>query len=92
MDPHEEALQGAIRDLELGVFTSQRAAAKAWAVPRTSIQRRLQGSVPHAIAHQQQQRLTPEQESFIVILLKPAILIKIQPELFISWKKAALFY
>jgi hypothetical protein len=66
MDPHEEALQGAIRDLESGVFTSQRAAAKAWAVPRTSIQRRLQGSVPHAIAHQQQQRLTPEQESFIV--------------------------
>jgi hypothetical protein len=54
MDPYEEALQGAIRDLESGVFTSQRAAAKA------SIQRRLQGSVPHAIAHQQQQRLNPE--------------------------------
>jgi hypothetical protein len=66
MDPHEEAIQGAISDLESGVFTSQRAAAKAWGVPRSSIQRRLQGSVPHAIAHQQQQRLTPEQEAFVV--------------------------
>ena len=66
MDPHEEALRGAIRDLESGVFTSQRAAARAWDVPRSSLRRRLQGSVPHAIAHQQQQRLTPEQEAFIV--------------------------
>jgi hypothetical protein len=66
MDHHEEAIQGAIRDLGSGVFTSQRAAAKAYCVPRSSIQRRLQGSIPHAIAHQQQQRLTPEQEAFIV--------------------------
>jgi hypothetical protein len=49
MDPREVAYNNAIRDLNVGVFKSQRQAAKA-----------------HAIAHQQQQRLTLEQEAFLV--------------------------
>ncbi|KAG9190620.1 hypothetical protein G6011_08708 [Alternaria panax] len=66
MDNHEAAIQNAIRDLNAGVFTSQRAACQAWGVPRSTLQGRLAGRAPNAIAHHQQQRLTPEQEEFLV--------------------------
>ncbi|UPX14071.1 uncharacterized protein EKO05_0004563 [Ascochyta rabiei] len=66
MDPREVAIQSAIADLNSGVFTSQRQAAKAYGVPRSTIQERLSGRQPNAIAHHQQQRLTPEQEQFLV--------------------------
>ncbi|UPX10142.1 uncharacterized protein EKO05_0000813 [Ascochyta rabiei] len=66
MDPREVAIQSAIADLNSGVFTSQRQAAKAYSVPRSTIQERLSGRQPNAIAHHQQQRLTPEQEQFLV--------------------------
>lgn len=66
MDPRELAIQSAIRDLHAGVFTSQRKAAQAYGIPRSSLQARLRGQLPHASAHQDQQRLTPEQEAFLV--------------------------
>jgi hypothetical protein len=66
MDAHELSIQSAIRDLESGVYTSQRAAAKAWGVPRSTLQHRMAGLQPRAIAHQHQQRLSPEQEEFLV--------------------------
>jgi hypothetical protein len=66
MDARELSIQSAIRDLESGVYTSQRAAAKAWGVPRSTLQDRLDGRQPRAIAHQHEQRLSPEQEEFLV--------------------------
>jgi hypothetical protein len=66
MDARELSIQSAIRDLESGVYTSQRAAAKAWGVPRSTLQDRLDGRQPRAIAHQHQQRLSLEQEEFLV--------------------------
>jgi len=66
MDARETAIQSAIKDIKSGVFTSQRKAAAAYGVPRTSLQARLAGHATHAIAHQHQQRLTPEQEDFVV--------------------------
>jgi hypothetical protein len=66
MDARELSIQSAIRDLESGVYTSQRAAAKAWGVPRSTLQDRLSGHLPHAVAHQHQQRLSPEQEEFLI--------------------------
>ena len=66
MDARELAIQAAINDLRTGVFTSQRKAAAAYGVPRSSLQERINGRQPNAIAHSNQQRLTPEQEAFLV--------------------------
>jgi hypothetical protein len=66
MANREADIQAAIRDLDSGVFTSQRQAAKAYNIPRSSLRHRLDGRQPAAIAHHQEQRLTPEQEEFLV--------------------------
>ncbi|KAJ8111260.1 hypothetical protein OPT61_g6103 [Boeremia exigua] len=66
MDPKELAIQSAIADLDSGVFKSVRAAARWWGVPRSTLQGRAAGQLPHAIAHSNQQRLTPGQERFLV--------------------------
>ena len=66
MDPKEFAIQSAITDLESGVFTSRRKAADWYGVAESTLRGRQQGQQPHAIAHQNQQRLTPEQERFLV--------------------------
>jgi hypothetical protein len=66
MDPREHAIQSAISDLNSGVYTSQRKAAAAWGIPRSTLQERLKGCAPHAIAHYRQQRLTPEQEDLLL--------------------------
>lgn len=66
MDTRETAIQSAIADLNSGVEKSQRAVCKKWGVPRSSLQERLNGRVPNAIAHHHEQRLTPEQEEFLV--------------------------
>lgn len=66
MDAREAAIQSALRDLNSGVFKSQRQAARAYGIPRSTLQSRLQGCQPHASAHSNQQRLTPEQERFLV--------------------------
>jgi hypothetical protein len=66
MDPREAAIELAIQDYHAGVYTSQRAAAKAYGVPRTTLQDRLKGATNRATSHQHQQRLSPEQEEFLV--------------------------
>jgi hypothetical protein len=66
MDPKEFAIQCAIADLNSGVFTSRRKAAKWYSVAESTLRSRQQGQQLHAIAHQQQQQLTPEQEVFLV--------------------------
>ncbi|USP78609.1 hypothetical protein yc1106_05883 [Curvularia clavata] len=66
MDPKELAIQNAIADLNSGIFTSRRKAAKWYGISKSTIRGRQQGQQPHATAHQQQQRLTPEQETFLV--------------------------
>ncbi|KAH6612997.1 hypothetical protein C7974DRAFT_290663, partial [Boeremia exigua] len=49
MDAREAAIQSAICDLNSGVSTSQRKAARAYGVTRSSLQERLKGRQPNAI-------------------------------------------
>jgi hypothetical protein len=64
-DSREVTLQAAISDLNNGVFTSIRACAKAYHVPRSTLSDRLAHRPTRSMARQQQQRLSPEQEEFI---------------------------
>lgn len=66
MDNREAAIAAAIRDLESGHFTSRRKAAAAYNIPESTLRGRQGGSQNRAVAHQNQQRLTPEQEESIV--------------------------
>ena len=66
MNPMEFAIQCALADLSSGVFTSRRKAAERYGIAESTLRGRQQGQPPHAIAHQQQQRLTPQQEAFLV--------------------------
>jgi hypothetical protein len=65
-DSREVILQAAISDLNNGVFTSVRACAKAYNVPRSTLSDRLAHRPTRSMARQQQQWLSPEQEYFIV--------------------------
>jgi hypothetical protein len=66
MDARETAIQLAIRNFDAGLFSSQRAAAKAYAIPRSTLAARLQGTQTRRFSHEYQQRLTPDQEEFLV--------------------------
>jgi hypothetical protein len=66
MDPRETAIALAISDLDAGIYISQRAAAKAYGVPRATLQSQLKGATNRATCHQPVQRLSPEQEEFLV--------------------------
>ena len=66
MDNREISMQSAIGDLNSGIFKSIRKAAEAYNIPRSTLQARIKGCNSRAISHQQQQRLTPEQETFLV--------------------------
>jgi len=66
MDPKEAAIELAIQDYYAGIYTSQRAAAKAYGVPRTTLRDWLNGATDRATSHQHQQRLSPKQEEFLV--------------------------
>ena len=66
MPTREGNIQAAIGDLRAGLFTSQRKAARAYNVPESTLRERLQGRLPYATAHQQQQRLSSQQEKFLV--------------------------
>jgi len=52
MDPREHAIQLAISDLSAGIYSSQRAAAKAYGIPRSTLQERLKGRTSSALSHQ----------------------------------------
>jgi hypothetical protein len=66
MDAREHAIQSAITDLNTGLYSSQRAAAKAYGIPLSTLHGRLRGATSSALSHQHQQRLTPAQEDFLV--------------------------
>jgi hypothetical protein len=66
MDPRENAIALAISDLNAGIYTSQRAAAKAYGIPLSTFQDRLKGATNRATCHQPKQRLSPKQEEFLV--------------------------
>jgi hypothetical protein len=66
MDARELAIQSAISDLNTGLYSSQRAAAKAYGIPLSTLHGRLRGATSSALSHQHQQRLTPAQEDFLV--------------------------
>src|SRR4051794_30745541 len=66
MKSKEINIQSALNDLDSGVLDSCRAAGRAWAVPKSTIQHRKRGAQPHATAHSAQQRLSPDQEDYLV--------------------------
>ncbi|KAK7182772.1 hypothetical protein PSPO01_11111 [Paraphaeosphaeria sporulosa] len=66
MDARELAIQSAINGLNSGLYSSQRAAAKAYGIPLSTLHGRLRGATTSALSHQHQQRLTPLQEDFLV--------------------------
>ena len=66
MEAKEVAIQLAIADINSGRYTSQRAAAKAYNIPRTTLQARINGRPNNAASHAHQQRLNPQQEEFLV--------------------------
>ena len=66
MDAREHAIQSAISDLTTGLFSSQRAAAKAYSISQSTLSMQLRGVTTSSLSHQHQQRLTPQQEDFLV--------------------------
>ncbi|KAI1003024.1 hypothetical protein K3495_g5178, partial [Podosphaera aphanis] len=65
MDSSEHAIQCAIKDLNDGVFTSQRKAAKKYEAPESTLRGRLAGIRERRISQQYYQRLCPEQEEYL---------------------------
>ena len=65
MDTRETAIFQAISDFNTGVYRSVRAAARAYNIPRSTLQHRLAGTTTSAISHHDQQRLSPAQEEFL---------------------------
>ena len=66
MAQREHAIQSALQDLDSGVYTNLTAAARAYDIPRSTLQHRKEGKRNRRVAHLHQQRLTPEQEEFLV--------------------------
>ena len=66
MTDREFKIQQAIANYNASVFPSKRAAAKAYSVLRSTMSDRENGRNPPAIAHAQEQRLTPDQEKRLV--------------------------
>jgi DDE superfamily endonuclease/Tc5 transposase DNA-binding domain/helix-turn-helix, Psq domain len=63
-DSIENAILGALKDIENGV--SQRKAAQRWGIPRSTLQKRLNGSQSRSDAFESLQRLSKEQEYHLV--------------------------
>ena len=66
MDSSEHAINCAIKDLNDGVFTSQRKAAKKYRVPESTLRGRLAGIRKRRISQQYYQRFYPKQEEYLV--------------------------
>jgi helix-turn-helix, Psq domain len=59
----EERLTGALKDYKAGRFKSYRAAARAWNVPKTTLNiERAKGRKPRNQAHEDEQILTAAEE------------------------------
>jgi hypothetical protein len=61
----EDTIQAALEAHASGEFTSLRAVARAFAVPRPTLQGRINGATNHRAAAQRLQRLSPEQEKYL---------------------------
>lgn len=59
----EKDISCALEAIAKGV--SQRKAAEAWGIPHATLHNRLNGVVPHKIAHKARQRLSQRQETLI---------------------------
>ena len=66
MDSRERAIEAAISDLSANLNTSVRATGKKYGVPESTLRSRMKGSTNNATSHQHLQRLSPEQEEFVV--------------------------
>ena len=66
MEAREVAIQSAIADFNAGLYNSQRAAARAYGIPQATLHGRMKGQVRKALSNQHQQRLSPQQEEFLV--------------------------
>ena len=66
MANREESIHSALDELNSGIYSSLRAASKAYKIPRSTSRARLAGSQSHTIAHRNQQRLTIDQEESLV--------------------------
>ncbi|KAF2021059.1 hypothetical protein BU24DRAFT_457076 [Aaosphaeria arxii CBS 175.79] len=66
MADRELSIRNAIAAYNADPAMSIRRAAQLHNVPRSTLTGRLKGANPHALAHQLQQRLTPEQEAWVV--------------------------
>ncbi|KAJ5887467.1 hypothetical protein N7495_007508 [Penicillium taxi] len=66
MAPNEHQISLAISDLKSGQISSVKAAAIAYGVSRSTLTRRMNGSLSRRDAHSNQQRLSPGQEEFLV--------------------------
>jgi transposase len=65
MDSIEISMQNAIEDYNSGRIPSYRAAAIKWGVSKSTLYDRIKGRTSQHVAQQPQQRLNPEQESFL---------------------------
>ena len=61
MNARETVINSAINDLSAGIFLSQRAAAKEYKIPESTLRGRMKGRTNSQLSHQFQQRLTKEQ-------------------------------
>ncbi|KAF2477655.1 uncharacterized protein BDR25DRAFT_205859 [Lindgomyces ingoldianus] len=66
MDNLELAIEQPITDYSTSIYKSQRAAAKTYSIPWSTLQVRLKDATNSTISHQHQQRLTPDQDGFSV--------------------------
>lgn len=66
MAQRERAIEAALRDLNEGKYTSTRAAAKAYGLGKSTLQGRVNGTQSPVVAHQHQQRMSPEQEKYLI--------------------------
>lgn len=65
MANEQASIAAAINDLSTGVYTSRRKAARAYNIPESTLRDRMNGATTYAISHQNQQRLSPQQENFL---------------------------
>ncbi|KAK7177921.1 hypothetical protein PSPO01_16035 [Paraphaeosphaeria sporulosa] len=59
----EASVQSAISGYESGIYSSSRRAATAYGVPEATVRARIRGAASRRVAHQHQQRLSPDQVS-----------------------------
>lgn len=69
MNEKELAIQRAVSDVNTSSFISLQKAADSYSIPRSTLRSRISGRQQRATAHLNQQRLTPEQEEFLVGLI-----------------------